>query len=170
VAVSAVWRLVYLLTPCPSEPRSRPQHTGGTRCAPLLEPKSKRLLVLTQIVKKVGTPRRRGPKHQAQRAVSGIQRRLQRERRPATARQSSRRSSRRRIPTYLRRAMAVSAVWRLVLTHTLPIGTKEQTAAHRQCLPLVEPTDRRDPLCPSTKIQKQAAFGIRINRLQKDTA
>ena len=57
--------------------RSRPQHTGGTHCAPLLEPKSKRLLVLNQIVKKVGTPRRRCPKHQARRAVSGIQRRLQ---------------------------------------------------------------------------------------------
>jgi hypothetical protein len=41
---------------------------------------------LTQIVKKVGTPRRRCPKHQAQRAVSGIQRRLRRERRTATAR------------------------------------------------------------------------------------
>jgi len=32
---------------------------------------------LNQIVKKVGTPRRRCPKHQAQRADSGIQRRLQ---------------------------------------------------------------------------------------------
>ncbi len=36
-----------------------------------------------------------------------------------------------------------------LLSRTLPIGTKEQTAAHR-----------RDALCPSTKIQKQAAFGI----------
>ena len=41
---------------------------------------------LNQIDKKVGTPRRRCPKHQAQRAVSEIQRRLQRERRTATAR------------------------------------------------------------------------------------
>jgi hypothetical protein len=52
---------------------------------------------LNQIVKKVGTPRRRGPKHQAQRAVSGIKRRqpsrcattawqARRERRTATAR------------------------------------------------------------------------------------
>jgi hypothetical protein len=31
----------------------------------------------------------------------------------------------------------------------MPVGTKEQTAAHR-----------RDALCSSTKIQKQAAFGI----------
>ena len=46
--------------------------------------------------------------------------------------------------------MAVSAVLRLVyFLATLPIGTKAQTAAHR-----------RDALCPSTKIQKQAAFGI----------
>jgi len=66
--------------------RSRPQHTGGTRCAPPLEPKSKRLLVLNQIVKKVGTPRRRCPKQQARRAVSGIQRRLLRERGTVTAR------------------------------------------------------------------------------------
>ncbi len=154
MAVSAVWRLVCFLAPCPSEPRSRPQHTGGTRCAPLLEPKSKRLLVLTQIVKKVGTPRRRGPKHQAQRAVSGIQRRLQRERRPATARQSSRRSSRRRIPTYLRRGRDVSAVWRLVyLLAPCPSEPKAQTAAHR-----------RDALCPSPGAQKQAAFGINPNR------
>jgi len=35
---------------------------------------------------------------------------------------------------------------------SIPIGTKEQTAAHR-----------RDALCPSTKIQKQAAFGIISN-------
>jgi|GEM_PF-4867495 len=41
---------------------------------------------LNQIDKKVGTPRRRCPKHQAQRAVSGIQRRLRRERRTATVR------------------------------------------------------------------------------------
>ncbi len=39
MAVSAVWRLVYPVAPCPSESRSRPQHTGGayelgeTRCA-----------------------------------------------------------------------------------------------------------------------------------------
>ena len=32
----------------------------------------------------------------------------------------------------------------------MPVGTKEQTAAYR-----------RDALCSSTKIQKQAAFGIR---------
>jgi hypothetical protein len=28
-AVSAVWTLVYLLAPCPAEPRSTPTHTGG---------------------------------------------------------------------------------------------------------------------------------------------
>ena len=46
--------------------------------------------------------------------------------------------------------MAVSVVWRLVyfLAHC-PSEPKEQTAAHR-----------RDALCPSTKIQKQADFGI----------
>jgi hypothetical protein len=48
--------------------------------------------------------------------------------------------------------MAVSAVWRLVyFLAPCPSEPKEQTAAHR-----------RDALCPSTKIQKQAAFGIRI--------
>ena len=47
--------------------------------------------------------------------------------------------------------MAVSAVWRMVyFLATLASRTKEQTAAHR-----------RDALCPSPKIQKQAAFGIR---------
>ena len=46
MAVSAVWRLVSPLTAYASEPRSRPQHTGETRCAPLLKSKSKRLLVL----------------------------------------------------------------------------------------------------------------------------
>ena len=46
--------------------------------------------------------------------------------------------------------MAVSAVWRLVcFLAPCPSEPKEQTAAHR-----------RDALCPSTKIQKQAAFGI----------
>ena len=46
--------------------------------------------------------------------------------------------------------MAVSAVWTLVyLLAPLPPEQKEQTAAHR-----------RDALCPSPKIQKQAAFGI----------
>jgi len=46
--------------------------------------------------------------------------------------------------------MAVSAVWTLVyLLAPFPSEPKEQTAAHR-----------RDALCPSTKIQKQAAFGI----------
>jgi hypothetical protein len=46
--------------------------------------------------------------------------------------------------------MAVSAVWRLVcFLAPSPWEPKEQTAAHR-----------RDALCPSTKIQKQAAFGI----------
>ena len=46
--------------------------------------------------------------------------------------------------------MAVSAVWRLVyFLAPYPSEPKEQTAAHR-----------RDALCPSTKIQKQAAFGI----------
>ena len=46
--------------------------------------------------------------------------------------------------------MAVSAVWRLVyFLAPYPSEPKEQTAAHR-----------RDALCPSNKIQKQAAFGI----------
>ena len=46
--------------------------------------------------------------------------------------------------------MAVSAVWRLVyFLAPCPSEPKEQTAAHR-----------RDALCPSPKIQKQAAFGI----------
>ena len=44
MAVSAVWRLAYFLAPCQAEPRSRPQHTGETRCAPVLKSKSKRLL------------------------------------------------------------------------------------------------------------------------------
>ena len=47
--------------------------------------------------------------------------------------------------------MAVSDVWRLVcFLAPCPSEPKEQTAAHR-----------RDALCPSTKIQKQAAFGMR---------
>ena len=51
--------------------------------------------------------------------------------------------------------MAVSAVWRLVyFLASCPSEPKEQTAAHR-----------RDALCPSTKIQKQAAFGI-MNRIR----
>ena len=56
MAVSAVWTLVYLLAPCPLEPRSMPKHTGGasgsyslrigeTPCAPLLKSKSMLLLV-----------------------------------------------------------------------------------------------------------------------------
>ena len=46
--------------------------------------------------------------------------------------------------------MAVSAVWRLVyFLAPWPAEAKEQTAAHR-----------RDALCPYTKIQKQADFGI----------
>ena len=36
-----------------------------------------------------------------------------------------------------------------LFSRTLPIGTKEQIAAHR-----------RDALCPSTQIQKQADFAI----------
>ncbi len=56
--------------------------------------------------------------------------------------------------------MAVSAVWRLVyLLAPCPARTKEHANAHRHYLRLVEPTDRRDALCPSPKIQKQAAFG-----------
>jgi len=50
--------------------------------------------------------------------------------------------------------MAVSAVWRLVcFLAPSPSEPKEQTAAHR-----------RDALCPSTKIQKQAAFGMTSNQ------
>ncbi len=44
MAVPAVLRLVYPLSAFPLEPWSRPQHTGETRCAPLLKPKS--MLVL----------------------------------------------------------------------------------------------------------------------------
>ena len=52
--------------------------------------------------------------------------------------------------------MAVSALWRLVyFLAPYPSEPKEQTAAHR-----------RDALCPSTKIQKQAAFGI-MHRLSR---
>ena len=40
-----------------------------------------------------------------------------------------------------------------LLARTLPIVTKEHANAHRRCLQLVEPTDRRDALCPSPKIQ-----------------
>ena len=46
MAVSAVWTLVYLLAPCPAEPRSTPTYTGETPCAPLLKSKSMLLLVL----------------------------------------------------------------------------------------------------------------------------
>ena len=61
--------------------------------------------------------------------------------------------------------MAVSAVWRLVyFLAPCPSEPKEQTAAHRRCLWLVVPTDRRDALCSSTQIQKQAAFGMRPDR------
>ena len=52
--------------------------------------------------------------------------------------------------------MAVSAVWRLAyFARTLPIVTKEHANAHR-----------RDALCPSPKIQMQAAFGIRNSPLR----
>ena len=144
---------------------------------------------LKQIVKKVGTPRRRCPKHQARRAFSGIQRRLHpsrcattawqvmRERRTATARhpyQFGKGHVARnlnhwafeiRLCTAKERGMAVSAEWRLFyLLAPSPSEPKEQTAAHRRCLQLVEPTDRRDALCPSPGAQKQAAFGIRPNR------
>ena len=46
MAVSAVLRLAYLLSPFPLEPRRRPKNTGGTHCAPLLKSKKKLLLVL----------------------------------------------------------------------------------------------------------------------------
>ena len=46
--------------------------------------------------------------------------------------------------------MAVSTVWKLVyFLAPSPSESKEQTSAHR-----------RDALCPSSKIQKQAAFGM----------
>jgi hypothetical protein len=45
--------------------------------------------------------------------------------------------------------MAVSTVWRLFSLLAPDIGTKEHTKAHR-----------RDALCPSPKVQKQAAFGM----------
>ena len=55
--------------------------------------------------------------------------------------------------------MAVSAVWRLAyFARTLPIVTKEHANAHR-----------RDALCPSPKIQMQAAFGITAPLAKKTT-
>ena len=67
--------------------------------------------------------------------------------------------------------MAVSAVWRLAcLISRIPIGTKEHAKTHRRCLRLVEPTDRRDALCSSPKIQKQAAFGMNCNLRKLITA
>ena len=39
-AVSAVWELVYLFTPCPLEPRSTPTHTGGTPVPLFKNPKA----------------------------------------------------------------------------------------------------------------------------------
>jgi len=60
--------------------------------------------------------------------------------------------------------MAVSAVWRLAcLLAPIPIRTKEHAKAHRLCLRLVEPTDRRDALCPSPKIQKQLLLVLYTN-------
>ena len=54
--------------------------------------------------------------------------------------------------------MAVSTVWRRVyfLAPSL-IGTKGA-----DCSTQARPPVRRDALCPSTKIQKQAAFGITL--------
>ena len=49
MAVSAVWTLVYLLAPCPAEPKSTPTRTGETPCAPLLKSKSMLLLVLLKV-------------------------------------------------------------------------------------------------------------------------
>ena len=51
MAVSAVWRLPYLLAPCPAEPWNTPTHTGETRCAPLL--KSKSMLLLGLLVREI---------------------------------------------------------------------------------------------------------------------
>ena len=47
-----------------------------------------------------------------------------------------------------------------LLARGLPIGAMEHAKAHRRCLRLCEPTDRRDALCSSPQVQKQAAFGI----------
>ena len=46
------------------------------------------------------------------------------------------------------------------LARGLPIGAMDQAKAHRRCLRLCEPMDRRDALCSSPQVQKQAAFGI----------
>jgi len=54
-----------------------------------------------------------------------------------------------------------------LLARTLPSGTKEHANTHERCLLLVEPTDRRDALCPSAKIQKHAAFGITSSPYKK---
>ena len=56
-----------------------------------------------------------------------------------------------------------------LLSRTLPIGTK---GADRSTQAI--PPARRDALCPSTKIQKQAAFGITLGEglqmpVQKDS-
>ena len=107
--------------------RSSPQHTGGTHCAPLLEPKSKLLLVLDQIVKKVGTPRRRCPKQQARRAVSGIQRRLHPSRCATTAWQvmRERRTAAARHPYQFGKGHGrLGRVEIVLLARALPIGTK----------------------------------------------
>ena len=57
--------------------------------------------------------------------------------------------------------MAVSAVWRLVyLLAPWPAEPRSTPTHTSNYLRLVEPTDQRDALCPSPKIQKQAAFGI----------
>ena len=48
--------------------------------------------------------------------------------------------------------MAVPAVWRLVPpARLLPIGTQKQADTYGRCLPLVEPTDRRDAWAPLQK-------------------
>ena len=51
MAVPAVWRLGRSLAAYPSELRSRLQHTGETRCGPLLKSKSKLLFVLIHLLK-----------------------------------------------------------------------------------------------------------------------
>ena len=53
--------------------------------------------------------------------------------------------------------MAVSAVWTLVYLLATDSHWNQGACQSTQAVP----TDRRDALCPSPKIQKQATFGIR---------
>ena len=51
MTVPAVWRLVCSLAAYPSELRSRLQHTGETRCAPLLKIQKQAAFVIIHLLK-----------------------------------------------------------------------------------------------------------------------